>query len=68
MHPEWASVQEIAQYLLCCSETVKRLLREGKLPGIKIGRRWLIPKAQLTESLLSRLTTKVSSAPPKGLK
>jgi excisionase family DNA binding protein len=57
MHPEWLTVQETAEYLHSCAETVKRLLRKGELPGIKVGRRWLVPKAQLIEYLLSRLTT-----------
>lgn len=58
MHPEWLTVQETADYLHFCAETVKRRLRGGELPGIKVGGRWLVPKAQLIENLLSRLTTK----------
>jgi len=58
MHPVWLTVQETARYLHFCPETVKRLLRAGELPGIKVGHRWLVPKAQLDEYLLSRLTNK----------
>ena len=57
MHPELFTVQETAEYLHCHPETVKRLIRKGGLPGIKIGRRWLVPKAQLVDALLSQLTT-----------
>jgi excisionase family DNA binding protein len=57
MHPELLTVQEAAVYLHCHPETIKRLLRKGDLPGIKVGRRWLIPKAPLSAVLLSQLTT-----------
>ncbi len=56
MHPELFTVQETAGYLHCHPETIMRLLRKGDLPGIKVGRRWLVPKAQLADALLRQLT------------
>lgn len=36
------SVDETARILEVCSETVRKHLRERKIRGKKIGRRWLI--------------------------
>jgi excisionase family DNA binding protein len=36
------SVDETARILEICSETVRKHLREDKIKGRKIGRRWLV--------------------------
>ena len=41
------SAKELAQYLDVDADTVSRLIREGKLPGRKIGRQYRTTFAQL---------------------
>lgn len=36
-------------------QTVRCLLREKEIPGLKIGSRWFVPKKQLEEFLTKRL-------------
>jgi excisionase family DNA binding protein len=40
-----------AEYLQLHLDTVRRLLRQGKLPGVKVGRQWRISKASLDKYL-----------------
>lgn len=42
---------QAAHALGCTADTVDSLLRCGKLPGIKIGRSWRLPKDALLEHL-----------------
>jgi excisionase family DNA binding protein len=44
---EFLTVEEAAELLRVDETTVRRALREGELPGQKIGRVWRIPKADL---------------------
>ncbi len=42
------SAEEVAQYYDVTADTIRRLCREGKIPGAKqIGKQWRIPKAYL---------------------
>jgi excisionase family DNA binding protein len=41
------SVRETAEIRGCCLDTVRRDLREGKMPGVKTGRNWRVPESQL---------------------
>lgn len=52
-HPEVLTAQEAAEILRLSEATVRRLIRQKKLPGAKIGRDYRIPKAQLAQSLYS---------------
>ena len=36
------TVQEVARMLGCSQQYVRQLLREGRLPGQKVGRDWVI--------------------------
>lgn len=45
--PEFLTVEEVAELLRVSSRTVQRLLKEGKLPGVRVGRQWRIPRAEL---------------------
>lgn len=40
MSKEILTAQEVAKYLRIHPYTVKRLAREGKLPGFKVGEQW----------------------------
>lgn len=41
------TVDEVAQILRVLPKTVRSLLKEGKLPGFKVGRVWRIPEKSL---------------------
>jgi len=43
----YLDVLEASKILRVHSETVKRLIREGKLPATKFGNKWLIDKERL---------------------
>jgi excisionase family DNA binding protein len=43
----YLDVLEACKILRVHSETVKRLIREGKLPATKFGNKWLIDKEHL---------------------
>jgi excisionase family DNA binding protein len=42
------SVRETAQVLGLCLDSVRRHLRSGKMPGVRVGRNWRIPESQLS--------------------
>ena len=58
------TVDEVSQILRVLPKTVRSLLKEGKLPGIKVGRVWRIPEKALRTYLHSHKTTKPSSTIP----
>jgi excisionase family DNA binding protein len=45
----YAGVDEIARRLIIHPESVRRLIRQGKLPAIKFGNQWLVDKATLEQ-------------------
>ena len=45
------TVDETAEYLKMSAEMVRRWLREKKLPGVKVGRKWLISKEDIDKLL-----------------
>ena len=44
---ELLTVQEVAEYLRVSDLTVRRMLKDGRLQGVNIGRVWRIPKGEL---------------------
>jgi excisionase family DNA binding protein len=52
--PEILTVSDLAELLSCDAETVAAKLINGDLPGLKIGRSWIIPK----QAFLQRLNSK----------
>lgn len=46
---EILTTKEAAEYLKMSPDTVKRLARQGRLPGIKLGHTWRFRKADLEE-------------------
>jgi excisionase family DNA binding protein len=48
---ELLTPEESAKYLKMHVDSVRRLLRNGKLPGKKVGGGWRIPKSALDEML-----------------
>lgn len=47
--PKLYTVQEIADTLRVHSRTAYRLVKEGKIKGIKVGSQWRIPEQALLE-------------------
>lgn len=45
------SSEEVAEVLHCTVETVRQLLAQGVLPGMKPGKEWIIPRAAFTEAI-----------------
>jgi len=48
---ELMTVEELAAYLRVTKKTIYRLLRQGKIPAIKVGRQWRFEKARIDEWL-----------------
>lgn len=49
--PRWLSANEVAELLHLERHTVYRLLRDGELPGTKIGGQWFVIVDKLTQRL-----------------
>jgi len=49
--PQLASPGEVAAYLGLHPATIERHLREGRLPGVKVGRRWYVHLGKLRQQL-----------------
>lgn len=47
----YLSVREVAQRLSYTEDTIRRLARQGKLPGSRFGRRWLFSARAIREIL-----------------
>lgn len=45
----YAGVAEVSKRLHIHPESVRRLIRQGKLPAIKFGNKWLVEKATLEQ-------------------
>ena len=50
--PETLTVDEVAAVLRISVQAVRRLLRRGELPGVRVGKLWRIPRSAL-EAFLS---------------
>ncbi len=46
---QYADVREVSKRLNVHPESVRRLIRQGKLPAIKFGNKWLVDKATLEQ-------------------
>lgn len=45
------TTDEVAEILQCEAKTVEDALRAGKLPGVRLGRSWMCPRAALLETI-----------------
>ena len=43
------TITEAAEFLECTESRIQELLREGRLPGLKMGKSWVIPTAMFYE-------------------
>jgi len=48
-------VEKVAQVLGITEENTRALLRAGKLPGVRLGKRWLVPIAAINALALGDL-------------
>jgi len=44
-------VADVARKLSCSRQTVRRMLRDGTVPGLKLGREWRVDPAQVILAL-----------------
>lgn len=50
---ELLNVGEVCEILRLSGRVVRTYLTSGKLPGVKVGGRWVVPKKKLIEYLFS---------------
>jgi excisionase family DNA binding protein len=46
---QYAGVDDVSNRLKIHPESVRRLIRQGKLPAIKFGNKWLVERATLEQ-------------------
>ena len=64
MNDELLTVEQTAERLQLSVPTVRRMLREGKLPGRKLGpRQWRVPTAAIRQFIDAAMS---SGEKPKG--
>jgi len=49
--PELMTIRQVAEYLQVSISTVRRMLADGRLSGIKVGRAWRIPREAVAQLL-----------------
>ena len=47
--PKLYTAQEVAEILHLSVDHTRREMRAGRLPAVKIGRKWYLPEARLNE-------------------
>lgn len=61
--PDICRVEDLASHLQLAPSTIRRALREGRLPGRRLGRRWLVSRSALLEWLRTDLPGGASRRP-----
>ena len=51
---ELLTTEEAAAYLRLHPRTISRLIKQGELPGVKVGRQWRVRRADLEARLRGR--------------
>jgi excisionase family DNA binding protein len=57
MAKEYLRAREVAVLLGVCTKHLLRMLAERKLPGLKLGRVWLVPRQALLDRLRQLLVS-----------
>ncbi len=52
------TTDDLAKMLKTSNQVIRRFLVAGKLPGIKIGARWYVPRSELEKFLSDKLEVK----------
>jgi len=58
MNDEILTTESLAKYLHMNSQVIARLAREGKIPGYKLGKKWLFKKSIIDEWLEKKIRGK----------
>jgi excisionase family DNA binding protein len=63
------TVDQVAELFDCSADTVEQETREGRLPGIKLGRAWRFPREALLQVLNERALAEMErkAPPPPGV-
>lgn len=67
-YPEMMTPEQAAEFLQCSKRTVYDRLREGTLPGVKIGHEWRLSKTVIIDMTRANLKTfygKQHAVPPE---
>lgn len=64
MEEELLTPAKTAKILGIHLDSARRLLRNGKLPGVKVGHGWRIPRSRLQDMLDGKTPTMTSGAQP----
>jgi excisionase family DNA binding protein len=67
--PALLTVDQVAELFDCSADTVEQETREGRLPGIKLGRAWRFPREALLQVLNERALAEMErkAPPPPGV-
>lgn len=49
--PDLMVVEDVAAFLWLSPASVRRLIREGRIPAAKLGRRWIVERRSLLDAL-----------------
>jgi excisionase family DNA binding protein len=61
--PKIMTVHDAAEYLNCAPVTIQRLVRHGKLPGLRLGRQLRFRREDIDQWIVKRETTAVEIEP-----
>ena len=67
MEKEYLTAEQVAKKLQMHPTIIRRMLAEGKLPGIKLGKSWRVVAADLRD-FMSRKPAASAGAPDPGQK
>ena len=54
--PDFMTLQQVMEYLQISDATARRMLKDGRLRGTKIGALWRIPRESVEELILTGYT------------
>lgn len=55
--PQIYTVEEVAKYLRKSKQTIRKLVKQGKIPAVKIGGSWMITETTLQRLLAGEIDT-----------
>ena len=66
--PRLMNTGEVAKYLRVSRSLIYRMAREGQIPALKVGRKWLFRKETIEQWLAEREDVLVASQQEQGRK
>lgn len=52
-YPPLMTVEEVSEVMRCCTQVIRRLIREDRIKVVKAGRRYLLAKPSIIEYMTS---------------